>query len=75
MNDCACSKYRYTKLIASNSLAFSFEDLYAKFYEVTYRVLSQVKTQSKVLVAVLLLWVKFIPKVPNLWNVHIHRLK
>ena len=41
------------------------------FYEVTYRVLSQAKTQSKVLVAVLLLWVKSFPKVPNLWNVYI----
>ena len=43
------------------------------FNEVTYRVLSQAKTQSKVLVAVLLLWVtgKSFPKVPNLWNVYI----
>ena len=46
------------------------------FYEVTYQVLSQAKTQLKVLVAVLLLWVKSIPKVPrNLSNVYIHRLK
>ena len=41
------------------------------FYEVTYRVISQSKTQSKVLVAVLLLWVESTAKVPNLSNVYI----
>ena len=30
VNDCACSKCRYVKLIAGNALAFSFEDLYPK---------------------------------------------
>ena len=41
------------------------------FYEVTYLVIPQAKTQSKILVAVLLLWIKSISKVPNLSNVYI----
>ena len=59
------------------TLLHSLLKIYSQnFYEVTYRVLSQAKTQSKVLVAVFLLWVlKSVPKVPNLSNVNIHRLK
>ena len=57
---------------SGNSLAFSFEDLYPKMRSLNYRVLSQAKAQSKVLVTVLLqLWVKSIPKAPNLSNVYI----
>ena len=51
-------------------LKISIQNCYMR--SLNYRVLSQAKAQSKVLVTVLLqLWVKSIPKAPNLSNVYI----